>query len=351
MPNKAHKNIHQKRALCSLFVFLWALLFSKHLRAQHFTECFNYEVGSVTPYKKVNSFYTSDFIEDELNKKGSGIIWNLHDTEIVYSTFEPVQKIVQANLVNGYNLFVGTNIARIFSGEFDQFLYQDSSGIQLYGEISYPVTKYLNKKKLINYPHGIFECSIDSFTIDSMQNLIGDWITGINGTSQNCFDAEGTIYFKSGIIVPAYRYTRIDTTKYFTNGSLAREINMETYWYESNCNLHTPVIFANGYLDLNGYQHYNSIYILKEYALGLEDNINSNTASFNFTNLTDKLLIANLSNYAQEITLIDISGRVIDFVEINPNEKNASIATHLLSSGIYFLKSSSGACYKISIVH
>jgi hypothetical protein len=118
MITNLHKNTNKKRAMRSLFVFLWGLLSALNLNAQHFTECFNYEVGSVNQYKTVHNFYTSNFINDELNKKGSDIIWNLHDTEIVYSVGEHNLEIIQANLVNGYNNFIGSNIVFKFFNIF-----------------------------------------------------------------------------------------------------------------------------------------------------------------------------------------------------------------------------------------
>jgi len=58
--------INKKRALCSLFVFLGITFIDLSAKAQQFTECFNYEVGSVNQYKVVHNFYTSDFINEEL---------------------------------------------------------------------------------------------------------------------------------------------------------------------------------------------------------------------------------------------------------------------------------------------
>jgi hypothetical protein len=351
MLNQFHKNICKKRAMCSLFVFLWGLLSFADLQAQQFTECFNYEVGSVNQYKTVHNFYTSDFINDELNKKGSNVVWNLHDSEIVYSVGEYNLEIIQANLVNGYNNFIGSNIVFKFFDIFDRFLFQDSSGIELIGELTYPLSKYNDKKKLINYPHGLFECSTDSFTIDSLQNFFGGWITEGKGITQNCFDAVGEIHFSSGSIVYAYRYTRIDTLRYLNEGMPAMKVDMETYWYESNCNLHTPVIFAKGYQGANGYQNYNYIYVLKDYALGLNNELNEETSSFNIKILNDEIQITNTSHLPQSINLIDLTGRIIDMKIIEPYQNNVSISTHQLSNGVYFLKSSNGDSYKISIVH
>jgi hypothetical protein len=351
MINQFDNNICKKRALCSLFAFLLGLFSFADLHAQQFTECFNYEVGSVNQYKTVHNFYTSNFINDELNKKGSDIIWNLHDTEIVYSLGEHNLEIIQANLVNGYNSFIGSNIVFKFFDIFDRFLYQDSSGIKLIGELSYPLIKYNDKKKLINYPHGLFECSLDSFSIDSFQNFVGGWTTSCIGITQNCFDAEGEIHFKSGLIIPAYRYTRIDTLRYLNDGMPAMKIDMETYWYESNCNLHTPVIFAKGYQGANGYQNYSFIYVLKEYALGLDDEFEEETSSFNFKMLHDEIQIASTSHLLQSINLVDLLGRIIAMKTVAPYQNNISISTHQLSNGIYFLKSTNGDSYKISIVH
>ncbi len=351
MLNHSNKNTVKKRALCSLFVFLWCMFSWVDLRAQQFTACFNFEVGSINKYKTVNNFYTSNFISDELNKKGSDIIWNLHDSEIVYSVGEHNLEITQANIANAYNYFIGSNIVFKFFDVFDRFLYQDSSGIELIGELSYPLIKYNDKKKLINYPHGLFECSVDSFSIDSFQNFVGGWTTSCKGITQNCFDAEGEIHFKSGLIIPAYRYTRIDTLRYLNDGMPAMKIDMETYWYESNCNLHTPVIFAKGSQGANGYQNYSFIYVLKEYALALNDELEEEKSSFNFNILNDKIQITNTSHLLQSINLVDLTGRVIDIKLVEPFQNNISISTYQLCNGIYFLRSSSGDSYKISIVH
>jgi hypothetical protein len=351
MQNHKNKNTIKKRALCSLFVFLIGLLSSLSIQAQQFTECFNYEVGSVTQYKMVHNLYTSDFINDELNKKGSGVLWNLHDSVIAFSAAELVQEIVPATMVFGYNNFVEANIVKKFSQEFNQFLLQDSSGIKLIGVMGSQIEKYLNKKTLINYPHGLFECSVDSFEIDSLQNFIWGWNTEIKGITHNCFDGEGDIYFKSGVVIPAYRYTRIDTLRFLISGGPSMQVNMETYWYESNCNLHTPVIFAKGYQDANAYQHYSSIYMLKDYALGINDGVSSNNSTLNYRMNGEEIILSNSSYDAQTIALIDLTGRIILEKAIQPFQNNISISTNEMGSGIYFLKSSKGDTYKISIVH
>ena len=350
MLNPFHKNICKKRALCSLFAFLLGLLSFVDLYAQQFTECFNYEVGSVNQYKTVHNFYTSDFIDEELNKKGSNVIWNLHDSVIVYTASERVQEIVPATMVFGYNNFVEANIVKKFSQEFNQFLLQDSSGIKLIGVMGSQIEKYLDKKTLINYPHGLFECSIDSFEIDSLPNAIWGWNTEIKGITQNCFDGEGEIYFNSGLVVPSLRYTRTDTIRFLLSGDPSMQIEMETYWYDSNCDLHTPIMFAKGYQDANGFQHYSTIYILKEYALGLDDDLMENKSSFNFKMNGEEILLNSTSNIAQTIALIDLTGRTISEKDIAPFQTNISISADQIGSGIYFLKSSNGDNYKISIV-
>jgi hypothetical protein len=176
-------------------------------------------------------------------------------------------------------------------------------------------------------------------------------MTESKGITQNCFDAEGEIHFKSGLIIPAYRYTRIDTLRYLNDGIPAIKIDMETYWYDSNCNLHTPIIFAKGSQGANGYQNYSFIYVLKEYALGSDDELQKNNPSFNFKMLHDEIQISNSSHLLQSINLVDLTGRVIDLVQLHSFQNNISISTHQLCNGIYFLKSSSGESYKISIVH
>jgi hypothetical protein len=351
MLNQFNKNICRKRALCSLFAFLLGLLSFVDLHAQQFPECFNYEVGSVNRYKQIHHLFTSDYIDDELNKKGSCVIWNLHDSEIVYSSSDLIQEIVPATMVFGYNNFVTANVVKKFGPEYPKFLLQDSSGIRLVGIMSDQVEKYIDKKMLINYPHWLFECSIDSFEIDSLHDFFGDWITDIKGITQNCFDAEGEIHFNSGLIVPAFRYTRIDTMRYLIRGGAGMQIDMETYWYDSNCNLHTPIIFAKGYQDANGFQHYSTIYILKEYALGLDDDLKEDEASFNFKINSEEILLSNTSGYAQTIALIDLTGRKISEKEVKPYQNTISFATNQLGNGICFLKSSNGNSYKISIVH
>lgn len=350
MQFQQHKNIYKKRALRSLFVFLWSLLSVVNLNAQHFTECFNYEVGSFNEYRRINS-NVNNYVRPELNKKGSDVIWNLNDSIVSFSNTPSYMQIFQANQVNGYYHFIGANIVMMFPDQNDQFLFQDSSGIILIGEMGIPIIKYNNKKKLINYPHGLFECSVDSFSIDSFQNFVGGWTTSIKGITQNCFDAEGEIYFKSGSIVPAYRYTRIDTLRYLNDGIPAMKIDMETYWYDSNCNLHTPLIFAKGFQGANGYQNYNYIYVLKEYALGLHDELNQNNSSFNFHLIMDEIMLTSTRGQSQTISLVDITGRIIDVKEIKFNQNNISFSTFHLSNGIYFLKNSDGDSFKISIVH
>ena len=201
--------INKKRALCSLFVFLGITFIDLSAKAQQFTECFNYEVGSVNQYKVVHNFYTSDFINEELNKKGNNVIWNLHDSEIVYDNSALTQEIVPPTMVFGYNNFVEANVVLKFGTDYPKFLLQDSSGIKLIGIMRDQVEKYSDYKTLINYPHGLFECGEDSFSIDSLQDFFGAWITDINGITQNCFDAEGEIHFNSGIIIPAYRYKEL----------------------------------------------------------------------------------------------------------------------------------------------
>jgi hypothetical protein len=176
-------------------------------------------------------------------------------------------------------------------------------------------------------------------------------MTESKGITQNCFDAEGEIHFKSGLIIPAYRYTRIDTLRYLNDGIPAIKIDMETYWYDSNCNLHTPIIFAKGSQGANGYQNYSFIYVLKEYALGSDDELQKNNPSFNFKMLHDEIQISNSSHLLQSINLVDLTGRVIDLVQLHSFQNNISISTHQLCNGIYFLKSSNGESYKISIVH
>ena len=344
-------NTIKKRVLCSLFVFLIGFIFNLKVQAQNFTACFNYEIGSINTYKLIHNLWTSDFINTELNKKGANVIWNLHDTAIVYGGGEAIQEIWQANLVNGYNSFTGSNIVKKFHTEFDQFMIQDSSGIYLVGQLSFPITKYVNYKKLINYPHGLFEFSIDSFSMDSMQNFVGGWSTDIHGTSQNCFDAEGQIYFQSGIIVSAYRYTRIDTLKYLSDGQPAMQVEMETYWYESDCNMHTPLIYAKGYQDANGFQHYNSIYILKDYALGNTDIANSQKAGFSASIDNDKLIVNNNLKLGQAITLIDLEGRIIYQKDLQPLQEKVTINTSNFASGIYYVQSNLGYGQKIVITH
>ncbi len=351
MLTNLHKNTNKKRAMRSLFVFLWGLLSALNLNAQHFTECFNYEVGSVIHYKQIHHLFTSDYIYDELNKKGSGVIWSLHDSEIVYSSSDLIQEIVPATMVFGYNNFVAANVVKKFGTEYPQFLLQDSSGIRLVGIMRDQVEKYIDNKTLINYPHGLFECSVDSFEIDSLHDFFGDWITDIKGITYNCFDAEGEIYFNSGLIIPAYRYTRIDTMRYLIGGGTGMQIDMETYWYESNCNLHTPIIFAKGYTDTSGFQNANPIYILKEYALGFNNEIKENTATFNYKINNEEILLSNTSSYVQTISLLDLTGREISEKVVKPYQNNISISTLQLSNGVYFLKSSNGDGYKISIVN
>ena len=343
--------MYKKRALCSLFVFLLGWLFIDNLQAQQFTDCFNYEVGSTNQYKQVNNFFTTDFINDELNKKGIDVVWNLHDSAIVYSNSDVIQEIFPATMVFGYNNFVAANVVKKFGNDYPQFLLQDSSGIKLVGVMRDQVEKYIDKKILINYPHGLSECSIDSFAIDSLHDFFGDWITDIKGTTQNCFDGTGEINFNSGITVQAFRYTRIDTMRYLVGGGTAMQIDMETYWYESNCNLHTPIIFAKGSQGANGYQNYSFIYVLKEYALALNDELEEGKSSFNFNILNDKIQITNTSHLSQSINFVDLTGRVIDTKLVGPFQKNISISTHQLSNSIYFLRSSSGDSYKISILH
>ena len=350
MLEHSNKNTVKKRALCSLFVFLWGLLITLNLKAQHFTQCFNYEVGSFNEYRRINS-NNHNFVRPELNKKGSNVLWNINNSIITYSSTPSYMQIFQANQVNGYANFIGANIVMTFPDQDDQFLFQDSSGVTLIGESGIPLNKYNDKKKLINYPHGLFECSVDSFSIDSFQNFVGGWTTSCKGITQNCFDAEGEINFKSGLIIPAYRYTRIDTLRYLNDGMPAMKIDMETYWYESNCNLHTPVIFAKGSQGANGYQNYSFIYVLKEYALALNDELEEEKSSFNFNILNDKIQITNTSHLSQSINLVDLTGRVIDIKLVEPFQNNISISTHQLCNGIYFLRSSSGDSYKISIVH
>jgi hypothetical protein len=351
MINQFDNNICKKRALCSLFAFLLGLFSFADLHAQQFTECFNYEVGSVNVYKSVHTFYTSDFINEELNKKGSDVIWNLHDSVIVYTAAERVQEIVPATMVFGYNNFVEANIVKKFSQEFNQFLLQDSSGIKLIGVMGSQIEKYLDNKTLINYPHGLFECSVDSFEIDSLPNAIWGWNTEIKGITQNCFDGEGEVYFNSGLVVPSFRYTRTDTIRFLLSGDPSMQIEMETYWYDSNCQLHTPIMFAKGYQDASGFQHYSTIYILKEYALGLDDEFEEEISSFNFKMLHDEIQIINTSHLMQSINLVDLLGRIIAMKTVAPYQNNISISTHQLSNGIYFLKSTNGDSYKISIVH
>jgi hypothetical protein len=350
MLNPFHKNICKKRALCSLFAFLLGLLSFTDLNAQQFTECFNYGMGSVNRYKQIHHLFTSDYIYDELNQKGSGVIWNLHESEIVYSSSDLIQEIVPATMVFGYNNFVAANVVKKFGTEYPQFLLQDSSGIRLVGIMRDQVEKYIDKKTLINYLHGLFECSIDSFEIDSLHDFFGDWITEIKGITQNCFDAEGEIHFSSGLIVPAFRYTRIDTMRYLIGGGTGMQIDMETYWYESNCNLKAPIIFAKGYQGANGYQNYSFIYVLKEYALGIKDDLTENKSSFNFKMNGEEILLNSTSNIAQTIALIDLTGRTISEKDIAPFQTNISISADQIGSGIYFLKSSNGDNYKISIV-
>jgi hypothetical protein len=350
MLNHSNKNTVKKRAMCSLFVFLWGLFSLVDLHAQHFTQCFNYEVGSFNEYRRINS-NNHNFVRPELNKKGSNVLWNINSSIITYSSTPSYMQIFQANQVNGYANFIGANIVMTFPDQDDQFLFQDSSGVILIGESGIPMIKYNDKKKLINYPHGLFECSIDSFSIDSLQNFFGGWMTESKGITQNCFDAEGEIHFKSGLIIPAYRYTRIDTLRYLNDGIPAIKIDMETYWYDSNCNLHTPIIFAKGSQGANGYQNYSFIYVLKEYALGSDDELQKNNPFFNFKMLHDEIQISNTSHLLQSINLVDLTGRVIDLVQLHPFQNNISISTHQLCNGIYFLKSSNGESYKISIVH
>lgn len=351
MQTISNKNMYKKRALCSLFVFLLGWLFIDNLQAQQFTDCFNYEVGSTNQYKQVNNFFTTDFINDELNKKGIDVVWNLHDSAIVFSNSDVIQEIFSATMVFGYNNFAAANVVKKFGNDYPQFLLQDSSGIKLVGVMRDQVEKYIDKKILINYPHGLSECSIDSFAIDSLHDFFGDWITDIKGITQNCFDGAGEIHFNSGITVQAFRYTRIDTMRYLIGGGTAMQIDMETYWYESNCNLHTPIVLAKGYSAAGGLQHYNAIYILKEYALGMKGNLIENNSSFSFKMNLQEILLNNTSDQAQTIALIDLTGRIILQKELHAYQKNNSISTENLSNGIYFLKSSMGHSFKISIVH
>ena len=342
------KNKFKKRALCSLFVFLIALI---QIQAQNFTECFNYEIGSIHSYKKIHHLLTSDFIDYELNKKGANVFWNLHDTEIVYYSGEYLLEIWQANLVNGYNNFPGTNTVKKFPNEFDQFLIQDSSGIYLVGQLSFPIIKYTNYKKLINYPHGLFECSIDSFSIDSIQNMVGGWNTSIQGTSQNCFDAQGQIYFQSGTSAQVYRYTRIDTTNYLSDGQPARQVEMETYWYDSDCNMHSPIIFAKGYQDINGLQHYNSIYILKEYALGNDEIAEKHLHGFSASLEHESLVLKNNLNICQRIELFNVEGKMLHYENLQPKEEKVIKITSHFATGLYFINSNLVDGKKLAITH
>ena len=184
-----------------------------------------------------------------------------------------------------------------------------------------------------------------------MQNFFGGWITESKGISQNCFDGEGEIHFNSGVIVTAYRYTRIDTLRYLNEGLPAMKVDMETYWYESNCNLHTPVMFAKGYQDANGFQHYSTIYILQEYALVLGNDLKEEVSSFSYKMIGDDILLKNTSFDTQTIHFVDLTGRIIDHATLKPYQNNVSIPINQISAGIYFLHSSSGGSYKISITH
>jgi hypothetical protein len=67
--------------------------------------------------------------------------------------------------------------------------------------------------------------------------------------------------------------------------------------------------------------------------------------------LHDEIQISNTSHLLQSINLVDLTGRVIDLVQLHPFQINISISTHQLCNGIYFLKSSNGESNKISIVH
>jgi hypothetical protein len=350
MVKHSNKNTFKKRALSSLFVFLLGLFCVVNLHAQHFNECFNYEVESVNLYNQAFLF-SADSVIVELNKKGSNAVWNLGNYLIDYSFTETVQEIVPATMVFGYNYFVGANVVKKFGTEYPQFLLQDSSGIRLIGIMRDQVEKYIDKKTLINYPHGLFECSIDSFEIDSLHDFFGDWITDIKGITYNCFDAAGEIHFNSGLIVPAYRYTRIDTMRYLIGGATEMQIEMETYWYESDCNLHTPIIFAKGSQGADGFQNYGLIYILKEYALGIKDDYQENKSSFNFKMNHEEILLNNATNITQTVALIDLSGRKILEKEVKPYQNSTLIHTNQIASGIYFLKNTKGESFKISIVH
>jgi len=139
--------------------------------------------------------------------------------------------------------------------------------------------------------------------------------------------------------------------RYIIGGGTAMQIDVETYWYGSNCNLHTPIIFAKSFIGANGFQNYTEIYILKEYALGLNSELNENASSFSFKIVDDEILLDNMSNFSQTINLMDLTGRIIVVQDIKPFQKSISISIELLSNSIYLLKSSNGNSFKISIVH
>lgn len=317
-------------------------LINKSGIAQSINSCNNYIIGNNSEYLKVSNPQTVS-TNGTLNPLGSNAIWDMNTSGVMFQATINHQ-IVPASTVNGFNNFPQSNIVKKVTNKINEFLIQDSNGISLIGR--YPagipnIEKYSNHKSLVNYPINFNDCNTDTYVIDSVydSNFL-EWMYA-TGKTQTCFDAIGEIHFSSNI-VSCYRVTITDTTNTYVGSNAGFLYKFNQYWYDSNCNKPSPIMFANGVLNSGGVKVYEDIYALKDIVLNIENKTTNNNFLI-FPNPTNDILNINYTlstNNKIQIQIINSIGQTIKEISTQQpiGTHTTTVDTKQFANGIYFIR-------------
>lgn len=319
------------------FTFLSITIFLFYISncySQVIDSCSNYSLG-ISQYIRVsdNQMITNTGI---LNSTGSNLTWNLNDTIFSFMG-TATQQILPSDQVSGFNYFPQSNIVRKMTNASNEFLVQDSNGIKLVGR--YPsnlpeIELYSNPKSIIHYPLSFNDCQVDSYVIDSVyDSWTMSWIYS-TGKIQTCFDATGEVVFPTGSVLQCYKISLFDTMQYIYDGTLGFNYRFKQYWFDSNCEILSPIMFAEGNLSNGGLKYYINVYILKDLILGLEVDRFSSNGIFLCPNPANEIITINGSYDKSTVTITNATG---NFISKTTLDKNNQINISHLKVGLYFV--------------